>query len=418
MRYFVTGATGFVGSRVVHQLVDGGHDVVVLVRTPATATTLPDEVAVVRGDVTDRESMRDAMAGADGVFHIAGWYRIGVDDHETAYRVNVEGTRNVLELMRDLDVPKGVYTSTVAVNSDTGGLCADESYRYDGTHLSAYDRTKWLAHYEVAEPMIEAGLPLVIVMPGAVYGPGDRGPTRRLWKSYLRGESPVIPTGSGYCWGHVDDTATAHRRAMVDGEPGESYVIAGEPYTLVDVFDLAEQLTGIEAPRSISPVIFRALSRLVAPFERVITTRPEYSSESLRVLGGVTYWADNSKAKRELDLDHRPFPSGLRETLRHELEHWEDRTGPVPPWPDIGRRVLSTDDTCPRSYTSGPLSPPVRELRNKSRYRPVSSAQMFMLTRVSWVDIRFSGGRRSSNGSREYVNGSRRGHQRARKAAG
>ena len=324
MHYFVTGATGFVGRHVVRQLVDDGHDVVALVREPAGATHLPDAIELVRGDITEKESMRDAMAGVDGVFHIAGWYNIGVDDPEAAHQVNVEGTRNVLELLRDLEIPKGVYTSTLAVFSDTGGDIVDESYRYDGPHLSVYDRTKWQAHYEVAEPMIEAGLPLVVVQPGAVYGPGDRGPTWTLWESYLRGELPAIPRKAGYCWGHVEDTAAAHLRAMETGEPGESYIIAGELYTLVEVFDLAEELTGIDAPRAIPPVAFRALSRVVAPVERVVSLPPEYSAESLRVLGGVTYWGDNSKAMREIGLDHRPFRDGLRETLRYELERRGD----------------------------------------------------------------------------------------------
>ena len=321
MKYFVTGGTGFLGSHLLHQLVDRGDDIVALVRSPSKERILPDSVEIVTGDVTEKASMRDTMAGADGVFHLAGWYRIGVDDPETAYRVNVEGTRNVLELVEELDVAKAVYTSTLAVFSDTRGDCVDESYRYDGPHLSVYDRTKWQAHYEVAEPMIEAGLPLVIVQPGAVYGPGDRGPTWMFWESYLRGELPVIPRETGYCWGHVEDTVTAHVRAMDAGEPGESYIVAGEPYTLVEVFELAEEFTGIDAPRAIHPAVFRVLSRAVSPIERGVTLPPEYSSEALRVLGGVTYWGDNAKATRELDLEHRPFREGLAETLRYELAH-------------------------------------------------------------------------------------------------
>ncbi len=88
-------------------------------------------------------------------------------------RIHVQGTRNVLELMRELDIPRGVYTSTLAVFSDTKGRLVDETYRHNGPWLSLYDRTKWLAHYRVAEPMIRQGLPLVIVQPGLVYGPGD-----------------------------------------------------------------------------------------------------------------------------------------------------------------------------------------------------------------------------------------------------
>ncbi len=318
MRYFVTGATGFIGGHLVRQLVDRDDEVVALVRSPDAADSLPSAVEVVQGDVTDKASMREGMSGVDGVFHLAAWYRIGERDPATAERVNVEGTRNVLELMAELDVPKGVYTSTLAVFSDTNGVLVDETYRHEGPHLSVYDRTKWRAHHEVAEPMIDDGLPLVVVMPGAVYGPGDRGPMWMLWRSYLEGELPIVPKRVAYCWSHVEDTATAHLGAMDAGVPGESYIIAGEPYTLEEAFERAEQLTGIDAPRAISPVVFGLLSRLVAPFESFLRLPPEYTAESLRLLAGVTYLGDNAKAKRELGIHHRPFEEGLAETLRAE----------------------------------------------------------------------------------------------------
>jgi len=107
------------------------------------------------------------------VFHMAAWYKVGAKDKSQAELVNVEGTRNVLEVMKELKIAKGVYTSTLAVFSDTKGRVVDETYRHHGPFLSEYDRTKWKAQVEVAEPMMKAGLPLVIVMPGLVYGPGD-----------------------------------------------------------------------------------------------------------------------------------------------------------------------------------------------------------------------------------------------------
>jgi nucleoside-diphosphate-sugar epimerase len=177
MRYFLTGATGFIGSRLAGQLREASHQVAAVVRDQARASDLAQlGVELFRGDVTDKESMRTAMAGADGVFHLAGWYHIGAKDTRDAVRVNVDGTRNTLELMRELGIAKGVYTSTLAANSDTHGQLVDETYRYSGPHLSEYDRTKWVAHYEVAQPMIAAGLPLIIVMPGVTYGPGDTSP--------------------------------------------------------------------------------------------------------------------------------------------------------------------------------------------------------------------------------------------------
>ncbi len=171
MKYFVTGATGFVGGSLVKQLKAAGHDVVAIVRSPEKAGHLQQMgIALVKGDVTDKESMRQAMTGVDGVYHVAGWYKVGVRDKAPGYQINVQGTRNVLELMRELNIPKGVYTSTLAVNSDTHGKVVNEDYHFSGTHISEYDKTKAEAH-DIALQFIQEGLPLVVVMPGLIYGP-------------------------------------------------------------------------------------------------------------------------------------------------------------------------------------------------------------------------------------------------------
>ncbi|MCT9096952.1 NAD-dependent epimerase/dehydratase family protein [Haloarchaeobius sp. HME9146] len=319
MHYFLTGATGFVGGRLARRLVDDGHEVTALVRSPGKATDLEEYgVELVAGDITDGSSMREAMAGTDGVFHLAAWYRLGVDDPELAEQVNVEGTRNVLELVDKLDIPKAVYTSTLAVNSDTHGVRVDEDYRFEGEHLSIYDETKWRAHYEVADPMADDGVPIVTVMPGVIYGPGDTSQMRDLWVDWLQGDLPVIPRETAYCWSHVDDVVDAHVAAMEEGEPGEDYIIAGEPYTLVEAMAIASNIVGKEAPRAISPRWFRGMAMLAGVAERFVSLPETYSSEALRVLGGATYLGDNAKAKRELGLQHRPFQDGLREVLEHE----------------------------------------------------------------------------------------------------
>jgi nucleoside-diphosphate-sugar epimerase len=282
-------------------------------------------VRLAEGDVTNKESLRAPMDGAHGVFHVAGWYRIGVrtpEEIRTAHAVNVDGTRNVLEMMRELGVPKGVYTSTLAVFSDTHGRLADETWRHDGRQLSVYDETKWRAHYEVAEPMMRDGLPLAIVQPGLVFGPGDTSSLRRTLHQYLRGRLPMVPKGTAFSWGHVEDTARGHVLAMEKGKPGESYVICGPAHTLADALALAEVITGVPAPRVQAPAgTLRALSGLMAALERVVTLPvPEtYTSEGLRVVAGVTYLGNNNKARRELGFSARPLEEGLRETLLHEM---------------------------------------------------------------------------------------------------
>src|SRR5262249_6995812 len=147
MKYFLTGATGFLGGQLARQLVTAGHGVVALVRSPAKATDLAAlGVTLAQGDVTDPASLRAPMQGVDGVFHVAGWYKIGQRDSSAAQTINVDGTRNVLAVMRELGIPKGVYTSTLAIWSDTHGQKPDERYHFTGRHISEYDRTKAAAH--------------------------------------------------------------------------------------------------------------------------------------------------------------------------------------------------------------------------------------------------------------------------------
>lgn len=318
MKYFVTGATGFVGGVLTKKLRQLGHDVHASVRNPNKANDLQTlGVKLFKGDVTDQESMREAMYGVDGIFHVAGWYKIGVKDKSEGERVNIQGTRNVLGLMKEMNIPKGIYTSTLAINSDTNGKQVDESYRFSGKHISEYDRTKAAAH-EIAERFIAEGLPLVIVMPGLIYGPGDTSSLRESIIAFLKGQLPMVPAGAGYSPAHVDDIVEGHILAMEKGRIGESYIIGGERYTLANAFKLASEITGKRAPVVAPSSIMKIMSILARPFDSLLP--PTYTSEGLRVVAGVTYMGDNSKAKRELGYDPRPFREGWEETLRHEMK--------------------------------------------------------------------------------------------------
>jgi nucleoside-diphosphate-sugar epimerase len=319
MKYFVTGATGFIGGKLAKALIARGHEVVALVRTPAKTQHLAKlGITLAPGDITDKESMRQSMIGVDGVFHVAAWYKIGEKGDE-AHTINVDGTRNVLELMRELQIPKGVYTSTLAVFGDTHGTQPDESFYFDPTKepfLSAYDETKWRAHYEVAVPMMEQGLPLVIVQPGLVYGTGDTSSVADTIKQYLMGKLPLMPQQTAYMWAHVDDVVEGHILAMEKGKVGESYIICGEKSTLVDALKLAESITGIPVPKMVvSPALLKAMSAIMRVVNIVVPLEGQYHPETLRVVAGVTYLGDNSKAKRELGYNPRPLREGLKPTL-------------------------------------------------------------------------------------------------------
>lgn len=323
MRYFVTGATGLIGTHVVEQLITNDHDVIALTRSRSNATHLPDSARIVEGDIRDKSSMRDAMTGVDGVFHIAAWYYVGPgpDNEKKARQINVEGTRNVLELMADLDIPKGVYTSTLGVYPLHEWDYIDETAEPDPPTSAVYFRTKWEAQYEVAQPMAEEGLPLVTVQPGIVYGPGDKsyGSVRMVFQNYLQGDLPMIPKDHFTPWDHAGDIADGHLRAMEHGKPGETYIIAGEPRDGVDVFDCAEEITGVSRPRAVSPTLFGALAKVMTYAERIVTPPAGFEAEALRFFAGSQWPADNSKAKNDLGISHRSLEEGLRDYFEWEL---------------------------------------------------------------------------------------------------
>jgi nucleoside-diphosphate-sugar epimerase len=316
--WFVTGVSGFVGGHVARQLTARGDRVRAVVRSPERISADPASTAVhvFRGDVTDKESMREAMRAVDGAFHVAGWYKIGRKNREVAVATNVVGTRNVLELVQELRIPKVVYTSTLAVNSDTHGRMVDETYRFTGSHISLYDETKARAH-DIAMSFAARGVPVSIVQPGLVYGPGDTSSIRTMLVQYLQRRLPLVPLKTAFAWGHVDDIAAGHLLAMERGEPGRNYFLAGPVHTLEEALHIAEQITGIPPPRvHAPPVLLRAAARAMSLVERFVALPPEYTAEGLRVIAGTTYIGDGERARRELGWTPRPLAVGLAETLR------------------------------------------------------------------------------------------------------
>jgi nucleoside-diphosphate-sugar epimerase len=320
VRCFVTGATGFIGGRLVRSLVRDGHQVHALVREPAAAQDL-DALGVTlhRGDVRDRSSVLAAMRGAEAVYHVAAWYQVGRGSRGEAEAINVQGTRHVLEAMRELQVPRGVYTSTIALNSDTKGALVDEDHRFEGPFLTVYEETKWRAHYEVALPLIAEGLPLRIVMPSVVYGPGDRGPVRDVLVQYLRGELPVVPAGTTYGWAHVDDIVQGHRLAFDRGRDGRSYILCGPVHALEQMLAMVRPIAGGRAPLPVPAPLLRGLAALTGTLGRVLPVPPTYAGETLRGAAGTTYIASSARARAELGWEPRPLADGLREWVPYEL---------------------------------------------------------------------------------------------------
>jgi nucleoside-diphosphate-sugar epimerase len=314
VRYALTGATGFVGGELARQLLAAGHEVVALVRDPGRAGALEAHGALlVRGDLDDTAALDELCRGVDGLFHVAGWYHLGHRDPSTADRVNVQGTRHVLAAALRGGVPRVVHTSTLAVNSDTAGQVVDESYRFTGKHLSAYDRTKAAAH-DVALEFAGDGLDVVIVQPGLVYGPGDTAQTGALIAEVARGGRPVVPRGGGVCWAHVGDVATGHLLAMAKGRTGEPYMLAGPRATLAEGLGTVAEVAGTKGPIVLPTQMVSLAATLAGVLGRWVPLPPGYAEETVRA-GLATYYGSPAKAERELGWHARPLEDGLRETV-------------------------------------------------------------------------------------------------------
>jgi nucleoside-diphosphate-sugar epimerase len=315
MRYALTGGTGFVGGHLARQLRAAGHDVVAVVRSPDRAGALRDLGCIpAAGDVTDRASLVGAFRGCDGVFHVAGWYKVGAREPDRAWAVNVRGTRHTLEAARETGVPRVVYTSTLAVNSDTRGRVVDETYHFAGEHLSVYDHTKALAH-EVAAGF--DGVEVVTVMPGGIYGPGDTSQTGQLIRRVAGGHVVAAPAGLQLCMAHVDDVAHGHVLAMQSGRAGGPYMLAGPRTTLVEVLRITAELAGTRGPVVLPDAAVAASEGLMRVVEKVLPVPADYRSESLRV-SRASYLGTPAKAQAELGWSARDLRAGLVETVEFD----------------------------------------------------------------------------------------------------
>jgi nucleoside-diphosphate-sugar epimerase len=335
MKAFVTGGSGFIGKHVVRKLVERGYDVYALARSEDTAATVRKLGATpVAGDIHDVAAMRPGMEGSDVVFHLAGWYKTGARDWMQAEPINVGGTRKVLRLAYELGVPKIVYASTLAVFGDTHGEVVDEAYFAAGPFLTEYDRTKWLAHYKVAVPLIQKGAPVIIVQPGVAYGPGDHSLIGEMMRQFYNGKLPVL-TGpeTTFTYAHVEDMAEGVILAAEKGKIGESYILAGPPVSLGEMFGFWAQLTGKPAPAVSVPARFvRPLAPLVGRVAAVLPLPPLYNEESIRTLG-ATYVGRANKARAQLGWSPRPLHGGMMETFA-----WIERTSSQTPSDGVGGR--------------------------------------------------------------------------------
>jgi dihydroflavonol-4-reductase len=277
-RYLVTGATGFLGGHLVANLLRHGDEVVALSRGGSVELARDSGEGAIarRGDVLDEGSVRDAIAGCDGVFHCAGIVSRKLEDAEELHRVHVKGTRIVLDAARAAGCRRFVLASTsgtVAVSDDPDAI-ADERSETPLGLISRwpYYRAKLFAERAALEANGE-GLEVVSVNPTLLLGPGDlRGSSTDDVRLFLERKIPAVPPG-GISYVDARDAAEAMRLAMTKGIAGERYLVGAVNLTLREFFGRLERVSGVRAPwlpLPRSPEIARASAKLVDDLARRI----------------------------------------------------------------------------------------------------------------------------------------------------
>jgi dihydroflavonol-4-reductase len=321
MKTLITGATGFVGSAVLRQLIKFGHNVRALVRPNSDRRNLSGfPVEICTGDLRDPASLDCALAGCSALFHVAADYRLWVPNPPEIYESNVTGTHNIMLAASRAGVKRIVYTSSVA----TLGLTTDGSPADEETPVSLdqmigpYKRSKFLAETEVRRLAKEQGLPVVIVNPSTPIGPRDikPTPTGRIIVDAVCGRMPAyVDTGLNLI--HVDDVAIGHLLAFQHGKIGERYILGAVNMTLKEILTELAAITGRRPPR------IRLPYKLVLPIACVSeawarTTgrkkEPRITLVGVRLAKKKMFFSAE-KAKRVLGFQPRPIEQALRDAV-------------------------------------------------------------------------------------------------------
>ena len=252
-----------------------------------------------------------SLAGCDGAIHLAGSYRVGIRPAERPqmYDANVAAVERVLDAATTSGVPRIVHVSTINAFGNSRGRIPDETYRRDPADgfVSYYDETKFLAH-RAAEARIEAGAPVLIAMPGTVYGPGDHSEVGHLLERAYHGKLPILSAPDlGISPIHVDDEASGILAVLDRGSIGSLYLLGGEPIRMKEAVAIAAGAGGHPPPRlSVPPALLSIVGRAAGRLGQAEL------AERVRASVGVTYWATSERAKRELGFDPRGLAAGLR----------------------------------------------------------------------------------------------------------
>ena len=324
MKCFVTGATGFIGANLVHELRARGHEVKALLRPGSDQRGLQGtDFESVTGDVSDRRALAEAMYGCDWCFHVAASYHLWLRDYKPMFAANVEGTRNVLESAASAGCSRIIYTSTVGCIGLPQELNGEVTPTDENTAVSAaqmsnpYKLSKWQAE-RIAIELSRKGVPILIVNPSAPVGPRDvkPTPTGKVIVDYLNRRMPAY-LDTGLNWVHVRDVAVGHIRAAELGKFGQRYILGNAEgnWTMKHAFAVLEKLTGIPAPKFQVPHSIALLAAHVDETVSFFTGKPPKAPLAGVRMAKYKMFFNPAKAIDELHLPQTPPETALADAV-------------------------------------------------------------------------------------------------------
>jgi len=316
----VIGANGFLGSHVTRQLVAAGHDVRVMVREGATTTGI-DDLATERfvGDVFDNDTLHAAMTGSDDVYYCVVDARGWLSDPAPLFHTNVEGTRNVLDVAKDVGPQRFIFTSTYAtVDRRRGRTASETDVIPDERTITPYVRSRVEAERMVLDAARDGALPAVAMCVSTTYGAGDWGrtPHGAIIAGAAFGKLPFVLGGIELEAVGVDDAAAAMILAAKHGRIGERYLISEKMISNAEVVRIAADAAGMPAPTRTLPLpAAYAMAALGTVKARLRGTDERLNLNALRLMRAEAP-VDHSKAVRELGWQPRPVEESIAEAAR------------------------------------------------------------------------------------------------------
>ncbi len=321
MNIFVTGATGYVGNNLANRLAGEGHVVHALCRSVNKKSLLNHpNIKIFEGDITDAASVEKAMQGCEQVYHLAAYARVWAKDASVFYKLNVEGTKHVLEAAKSLGIKNIVFTSTGGVLGPSNGRPVKEDDARFGNVFNEYEETKTQAEELCKEYCNKYNMRIVTVNPPRIYGPGiesESNAVTRLVKLYLKGKWKILP-GDGKRMGsyvHVDDIVNGHVLAMEKGRSGERYILSGVNASYTEFFAVLTKVSGKKATLYPFPVWLMIIAGYSIMGYSKITGNPPLLTPKWIKKYLYDWSLSCEKAQRELGYTYRSLEEGLQQTV-------------------------------------------------------------------------------------------------------